>query len=164
MPRIAGHIIAPPMPMRKRQARSTQAFGRESADQREAREDGGAGDEDAATAEHVGQASSGDDEDAEDHGVAVDDPLRRGNVGVEIALDGGQCDGERGEVVGDHQDGDAHGDHAENGCFAELVRFWICYWYGYRLSGQDSPENVPAVSHKRRRLTIGVLRFAVRSG
>ncbi len=27
MPRIAGHIIAPPMPMRKRQASSSQTFG-----------------------------------------------------------------------------------------------------------------------------------------
>ena len=121
MPRMAGHIIAPPMPMRKRQASSTQAFGREASDQGEACEEARAGDEDAPAAEHVGQPSAGDDEDAEDHGVAVDDPLHRGDVAVKIALDGGKRDRERGEVVGNDQNGDTHGNHAKNGCLAEAV-------------------------------------------
>ena len=64
---------------------------RNSSDHGEGCEDGRTGEEDAPSAEHVGQAASGHNEDAEYHGVAVDDPLHRGDVGVESALDGGSA-------------------------------------------------------------------------
>ncbi len=107
--------------MRKRQASSTQALGAKPPMTEKPAKIARAGDEDAPASEHVGQPPAGDDEDAEDHGVSVDDPLHGGDVGVEIVLDGGKRDGERGEVVGDDENGDAHGDHAEDGCLAEAV-------------------------------------------
>ena len=107
MPRIAGHINAPPTPMAPRDRSSIQIFGRQSADQREEREDRRAEKEDLAPSEHVSEPAAGDDQDAENQGIAIDDPLHRGDVGAELDFHGGECDRERGEVVGDHQDGQA---------------------------------------------------------
>ena len=114
MPRIAGHIIAPPTPIRKRAPSSTQMFGAKPPITEKTREDRGADHEHRAPAEHVGEPAAGDDQDAEHHGVAVDHPLRRGEVDAEFRLDRGNRDRERGEVVGDDQHRDAHRDEAEN--------------------------------------------------
>ncbi len=59
--------------------------------------------------------------DAKYHGVSIDDPLHGGDVGVKVVLDRGKRNRERGEVVGNDQHGDAHGDHAQHGCFVEML-------------------------------------------
>ena len=70
--------------------------------------------EDAPPAEHVGQAAAGDDEHAEDQGVAVDHPLHGGDVGAEVGLDRRQGDRKGGKVVGDDEDREAHRHQPEN--------------------------------------------------
>ena len=88
---------------------------RDPADEREDGEDHRPEEEDPSPAEHVGETSAGDDEDAEDEGIAVDDPLDRGDVGVELALDRRKSDRKGGEVVGDDEDREAHRHQAEHG-------------------------------------------------
>ena len=80
----------------------------EASKQREAGEDRGADEEDPAPAEHVGQASAGDEHHAEGERVGVDRPLDRADVDVEVLLDRRQRHVEGGEVVGDHEHAEAH--------------------------------------------------------
>ena len=83
-------------------------IGREAAECGKGSEDPGSDEEDVAPAEHVGEPAAGHDQHAEHQGVAGDDPLHRGDVGIEILLDRRQCDRECCEIIGDHQDGERH--------------------------------------------------------
>jgi hypothetical protein len=85
MPRIAGHIRAPPIPISTRLPIS-QALG-DAACQRHRREDRGADEEDPAAPEHVGEPAAGDQDHAEGERVGVDRPLDGADVGVEVLLD-----------------------------------------------------------------------------
>ena len=84
--------------------------GRCRTDRREGGEQDRADEEDAAAAEHVGDPPARDDRHPEHQRVGVDDPLDAADVGVEVALDRGQGDVQRGEVVGDHEDAEPHRD------------------------------------------------------
>ena len=66
MPRTAGHIIAPPMPITARHRDQHLDVRREPAEHREHGEDRAADHEDALAAEQVGEPPTGHDEHAED--------------------------------------------------------------------------------------------------
>ena len=91
MPRIAGHISAPPIPISTRAAISQASVWRDAAGERHRGEDRRADEEGAPAPEQVGQAAAGDDQDPEGERVGVDHPLRGGDVGVEVLLDRGMA-------------------------------------------------------------------------
>jgi hypothetical protein len=68
-----------------------------------------------AAPEEIGEAATGDDQRAKGEGVRVDDPLSRGDVGLEVLLDLRDRDIDRREVVGDHEDRDPHRDQGQPG-------------------------------------------------
>ena len=80
-----------------------------------------ADEERAPAPEQVGEPAAGDDQHAEGERVGVDDPLGRGHVGLEVLLDLGDRDVDRREVVGDHEDRDAHCDQREPGATPEWL-------------------------------------------
>jgi hypothetical protein len=90
-------------------------------EQRECREQDRADEEDPATAEHVGEPAAGDDRHPEHERVGVDHPLGAADVSVELAFDVGQGDVERGEVVGDHEHAEAHGDQGHQRPWRDLL-------------------------------------------
>ena len=83
-------------------------------------EEAGTDHEDALAPEEVGEAAAGDDQHAEHQGVTVDDPLGRGQRGVEVTLDLGDRDAQRGEVVGDHEHAQRHRHEGELGAPVDL--------------------------------------------
>ncbi len=112
MPRIAGHISAPPTPHQD-PGRDQPGLGLGGAAERRHRgEDRGAEEEGPAAPEHVGEAAAGDDQDAEGQRVGVDHPLHRVDVGVEVLLHRRDGDVDRREVVGDDDHADPHRERA----------------------------------------------------
>ena len=83
---------------------------RRSAERGERGEQGGADEEHAAATEHVGEPPAGDDRHPEHQRIGVDHPLGGVDVGVEVLLDRGDRDVQRGEVVRDHQHAEPHRD------------------------------------------------------
>ena len=115
MPSTAGHIIAPPIPISARQTISQSSSCAAPAEQREAGEDRGPDEEDAPPAEHVREPAAGHDQHAEDERVGVDHPLHGRDVRVEVLLDLGQRDAQRGDVVGHDEDRDRHRPESDPG-------------------------------------------------
>ena len=158
IPRIAGHISAPPTPISTRAAISHASLCATAAGERHRGEDRGADEEDALAPEQVGQAPAGDDQDAEGERVCVHHPLRGVDGGVEVLLDRGDDDVDRGEVVGDDEDRDRHRDQRQPGAAVDLL-----------LLGH-SARTLPRGGRRRRRLgrlaawpTPPPLRFAAPS-
>ena len=108
MPSTAGHMIAPPTPIKARAASRTGQRRGDRRDGRERSEDPGAPEEQLASPVQVAQPATGDDEHAEHEGVAVDHPLHGAEIRVEVALDVGERDAQRREVVGDQEDAERH--------------------------------------------------------
>lgn len=79
MPSTAGHISAPPIPIRARLAIS-QASDCAAPPSSEDRKDAGSEEEGFATAEQVGEPAAGHDQDAEAERICVDHPLGGGDL------------------------------------------------------------------------------------
>ena len=121
MPRIAGHISAPPMPISTRVAISQASRLGGAAEHGEEREDRGADEEGAASAEQVRDPAAGDDQHSEGERVGVDDPLGGRHIRVEVLLDLRDRDVDRGEVVRDHEDRDPHRDQRQPGAAVDRL-------------------------------------------
>ena len=121
MPRIAGHIRAPPIPISTRAVISHCSLGATAPASDIAAKIACADEEDPPTPEQVCQAPAGDDQYSEGERVGVHDPLGRIDGDVEVVLDRGNDDVDRREVVGDDEDGDRHRDEREPGTAVDLL-------------------------------------------
>ena len=96
---------------------------RECSDDRSDAEDGDAGEHDPLAAEQIAQHPRRQHEAGKGQGVAVDDPLQRGDARVQVALHVGQSDADDGVVEeGEEQDGAQGGQRDDLGGRAETAR------------------------------------------
>ena len=121
-PTTAGQMSAPPIAIERPGGDEHRRRLRRAAHRREHREDRDADEEHPPPAEEVGEAAAGDDEHAEDERVGVDDPLHRADVGVQVALDLGERDRQRREVVGDDEDREGHRHERQDHLGVQPVR------------------------------------------
>lgn len=96
---------------------------RNAADRRHRGKDRGPDEKRATPPEDVGEAATGDDQDAEREGIGVDHPLDGRDVGAEVLLDRGEGDVHRREVIGDHDHAQTHREQGQlRLCEIELIR------------------------------------------
>ena len=111
MPRITAEVSAPPTPCTKRAPISAPWLGRDRAHDGGGREDGEAGEEDAALADQVAEAARQQQQSTEGDQVGVDDPGEVALAEAEVVLDRGQRDVHDRGIQHDHQH--AHAQHHE---------------------------------------------------